>query len=174
MLFTRDWGGGWTSEKLEILRRYLDGYTTALKRQRFELVYIDAFAGPGTWESGSGYGSNDYADFEAIHKGSPLIAAEIGDRPFDRLVFIEKDSSWLRTLSNTLQEFIGTRRIEFHSEDANDALPDICRNLDEFERAVVFLDPFATQVSWSTVEAIADSKKADCWILFPRMLRLRG
>ena len=33
----------------------------------------------------------------------------------------------------------------------------------------MFLDPFATQVNWSTVEAVAETRKIDCWILFPLM-----
>ena len=37
------------------------------------------------------------------------------------------------------------------------------------DRAVVFLDPWATEASWTTVEAIANTKKIDCWILFPLM-----
>lgn len=31
----------------------------------------------------------------------------------------------------------------------------------------MFLDPYATQVRWETVERLARTKKADCWILFP-------
>ena len=42
-----DFGGQWTIEKLDILERYLDAYTTALKNQPFRLMYIDAFAGTG-------------------------------------------------------------------------------------------------------------------------------
>ena len=37
-------GGAWTRQKLEILRRYLDTYTTALKEQPFGLIYVGAFA----------------------------------------------------------------------------------------------------------------------------------
>ena len=40
-------GGRWTEEKLEILRKYLQAYNTALKNQPFKRVYIDAFAGTG-------------------------------------------------------------------------------------------------------------------------------
>ena len=40
-------GGKWTIDKLDILERYLDAYTTALKNQPFKLMYIDAFAGTG-------------------------------------------------------------------------------------------------------------------------------
>ena len=41
------YGGPWTLEKLDILESYLDAYTTALKKQPFKLMYIDAFAGTG-------------------------------------------------------------------------------------------------------------------------------
>ena len=34
-------GGEWTVHKLNILECYLDAYTTALKKQPFDLVYID-------------------------------------------------------------------------------------------------------------------------------------
>lgn len=44
-------GGDWTERKLAIVREYLGRYTLALKDQPFELWYIDAFAGTGTWTS---------------------------------------------------------------------------------------------------------------------------
>ena len=40
-------GGNWTKKKLDMLERYMDAYTTALKKQEFQLMYIDAFAGEG-------------------------------------------------------------------------------------------------------------------------------
>ena len=40
-------GGDWTREKLRILEAYLDAYTTALKNTRFNLWYVDPFAGSG-------------------------------------------------------------------------------------------------------------------------------
>ena len=43
-------GGPWTQEKLDILRRYLDTYTTALKNQPFTLTYIDALPGASTMQ----------------------------------------------------------------------------------------------------------------------------
>ena len=41
------YGGPWTREKLNILEKYLNAYTKALKDQPFKLMYIDAFAGNG-------------------------------------------------------------------------------------------------------------------------------
>ena len=31
----------------------------------------------------------------------------------------------------------------------------------------MFLDPYGTQVSWTTIKAIADTRAIDLWILFP-------
>ena len=58
-------------------------------------------------------------------------------------------------------------RINVLPQDANIALPWFCDHLRTSDRAVVFLDPFATEVSWATVEALAHTQKIDCWILFP-------
>ncbi len=45
-----NYGGSWTIKKLDILEKYLNAYTTALKGQPFKLAYIDAFAGTGYLE----------------------------------------------------------------------------------------------------------------------------
>ena len=87
----RSFGGPWTQEKLQILSLYLDKYTTALKNQRFRLIYVDAFAGEGTWLPGSAY-TADYDDFRELHRGSPRIALETRDKPFDKLILVEKRS----------------------------------------------------------------------------------
>ena len=40
--------GPWAEEKLECLGKYLNAYTTILRKQKFKgYVYIDAFAGTG-------------------------------------------------------------------------------------------------------------------------------
>ena len=161
-------GGDWTEEKLAILERYLDAYTTALKNQPFRLIYVDAFAGEGYWRPDTPYTQDDYGEFTEIREGSARIALRIQDRPFDHFVFIEKDVERCETLSELQQEF-KRRSIEINNADANDALVSFCDQLGAYERAVVFLDPFATEVSWETVDRIASTKKIDCWMLFPLM-----
>lgn len=158
-------GGPWTQQKLHILSLYLDAYTTALKNQPFQLIYVDAFAGDGSWHPGSAY-DTDYDDFRELHEGSPRIALDITDKPFDTLIFIEKDPQRCESLRKLRSEF-PRRCIEILNEDANVALPVFCENLRTHDRAVVFLDPFATEVSWTTVEGLASTQKVDCWILFP-------
>ena len=159
-------GGPWTQEKLAIIGAYLDAYTTALKDQPFQLIYVDAFAGEGYWRPGSAYASEDYEDFTELLDGSPAIALDVRDRPFDRFIFIEKDEKRSQALDDLKRQH-SERCIEVIPKDANVALPMFCESMDRFDRAVVFLDPFATQVSWDTVSAVARTQKIDCWILFP-------
>ena len=161
-------GGQWTRDKLRILELYLEAYTTALKNTPFKLIYIDAFAGPGWWSAKSEY-AEEYDDFQALHKGSPRIAIDIEERAFDKLIFIEKDLNHSRALDQALRKEFPNRNIKVINEDANRALPLLCRDLTELERAIVFLDPYATEVAWSTINSIAITKKIDCWILFPLM-----
>ena len=111
---------------------------------------------------------DDYAEFHEFRRGSPMIALETKDKPFDSLVFIDKDATAAGSLRTLKNEYPG-RRIEVIQADANIEIPRFCNAMGPFARAVVFLDPYATQVSWPTVEAIARTKKIDCWILFPLM-----
>ena len=161
---SRRFGGPWTAEKLEILQQYLIAYTTALKNQSFRLTYVDAFAGAGSYE----VPLDEYAEFRELRRGSTRIALDINDKPFDRLIFIEKDGVAAEVLRGLTHEY-PERDIRVIQTDANEEIPKFCESMSWNDRAVVFLDPYATQVSWQTVEAIAASKKIDCWVLFPLM-----
>ena len=167
----QQFGGDWTEEKLGILREYLDRYTTALKYQPFDLVYVDAFAGTGYRqlpEEDAGLFA-DYAanDTQCFLDGSARKALEIRDKPFDRFVFIENDPGKCEELKKLRGEH-ADQRIEIVRGDANRALTQWCGDQDwRRQRAVLFLDPFATQVRWDTIDAVAETKSIDTWILFP-------
>ncbi len=155
------YGGPWTQKKLEILERYLDAYTTALKNQPFKLMYIDAFAGTGYVESQQ----DQDADVEYFIRGSAAIAANIDDKQFDKLIFIEKDQSRCLELEN-LKQAHSNRDIQIENSDANEYLTNLQQDWQNW-RGVLFLDPFATQVQWSTIETIASFNALDTWLLFP-------
>ena len=160
-------GGPWTEKKLAILESYLDTYTTALKDQRFNLWYIDAFAGAGRVE----LPDDDQNDMRHFVSGSAERAINIGGKPFDNLVFVEQDPERCAELEN-LQGKHGDRNIVIENSDANAYLS----NLDDDwrgRRGVLFLDPFATQVNWSTLERVASFQALDTWILFPVLAILR-
>ncbi len=153
-------GGSWTMEKLDILEKYLDDYTTALKNQSFKLVYIDAFAGSGE------ISLTDEDDARGFYEGSAARAIKIDSKPFDKLVFVERDTGRYQRLLG-LRDENPDRNIMVRNAEANNFL---CNDLQgdwQRWRGVLFLDPFATEVEWTTIEKIAGFKALDIWILFP-------
>ena len=155
-------GGDWTYKKLDILERYLDAYTTALKNMKFKLMYIDAFAGTGY----IGQRQQEDENAKMFIEGSVSRAIKIGDKPFDRLIFVERDRDRYRQLRNLCQKN-SDRDIRIENADANSFLVNKLREDWKKWRGVIFLDPFATGVEWKTIEQIAGIGVLDTWILFP-------
>jgi three-Cys-motif partner protein len=91
--------------------------------------------------------------------------------PFHRCVCVENDETKVKELERLRAEHAAqASQIEIIQGDANEFLRDFCKTQDwRGQRAVVFLDPFATQVTWQTIEAIAETRAIDVWILFPLM-----
>jgi three-Cys-motif partner protein len=180
-------GGAWTERKLATLRKYLQAFTTALKKKPnagspFELWYVDAFAGSGhRAELRHGGPALFSDDIEAVglRKGSVQIALETAPR-FHRFLFIDRDEECCTALRRLTAERGELKEdVEIRCGDANVELEELCAESWRARRAVVFLDPFATEVHWSTLEAIAKTRAMDTWILFPlmavnRMLTTRG
>ena len=175
-------GRSWTDEKLQILERYLNAYTTALKNRNFHLIYVDAFAGtgyvsPDTYQSLTVWGDELDDSARGVLQGSTRRAIAVDDKPFDSFVFVEQNPDYAAELRRMKLEF-PNREISIEQSDANAFLQMWCdgqsRELGipwnkpgNRQRAVVFLDPFATQVEWQTVASIASAQSIDLWILFP-------
>ncbi|MHC4844335.1 MAG: three-Cys-motif partner protein TcmP [Planctomycetota bacterium] len=170
-------GGSWTEKKLEILKKYLAAYNKALKKQPFKRVYIDAFAGTGYRQQQTRQ-YNIQGIFEELEqeeskkflKGSAKLALE-ANPSFDRYIFIESDKNKIDDLERLRKEHPEkVHKIEIEQSDANEFIQNYCDNEDWINtRAVLFLDPFATQVEWPTIEAVAKTQCIDVWILFPLM-----
>lgn len=113
--------------------------------------------------------------------GSAKRALE-SEKKFDHYYFIEADSQKAGELQNMINsEFPQMRRIvTICCGDANDKLAEIISNVDwRYNRGLLFLDPYATQVNWATLENVAQTKSIDVWYLFPfsaleRMLPKNG
>ena len=164
-------GGDWTEQKLGILEEYLNAYTTALKKTSFRLVYIDAFAGSGkialtnqtNKDSASLFEVKE--EYERFIDGSAIRAINVDNKQFDVLVFVDIDSKNVDQLAK-LKEDHPDRQILVRKSDANTYLLERDLNNSEW-RGVLFLDPFGTQVSWTTIEHVANLEALDMWILFP-------
>jgi three-Cys-motif partner protein len=163
-------GGHWTDKKLEVLKKYLDAYLTALKNQKFEKFYVDAFAGTGSRVDSSGQSGQSLYNDEDLNRlkdGSARVALGC-DLPFDKYWFIEKDHNRCNQLERLKDDFPArSSSINIIQGDANAELMRFTRNNWRFKRAVVFLDPYGVDVEWSTIKAIAGTRSIDLWVLFP-------
>jgi three-Cys-motif partner protein len=154
-------GGAWTLIKLEVIKKYLNAYTTALKNKGYRLIYIDGFAGSGSIDIWTGLAEDD-----GRYDGSAKIAIA-NTPPFTDLIFIEKQHQRVKELRE-LAAVHANRRIEIRRGDANGELASLCDSYSWREsRAVLFLDPYGPAVEWATLQRIAATKAIDVWYLFP-------
>lgn len=177
---SHQFGGNWTQEKLERLRRYLVEYTKIFKandRARYlTTTFVDAFAGTGSYAAAKDPSHTNLGllvdvydeDATAFQKGSAQIALEV-EPSFSQYLFIEKKAAHIQELEKLRSHFPNkSDRIKIIQKDANTELKEWCQRTDwRTNRAVVFLDPYGMDVDWSTIEAIARTQAIDLWILFP-------
>lgn len=174
-------GGDWTEKKLDILGGYLQAYTTALKNQPFEKVYIDAFAGTGyrsaktpSLGDGAAMPIGLFPEEEQVAEeqdnlvaGSAVIALKT-EPHFQRYIFIESDPKRFASLAKLRHDFPDrAAAIVIRQGDANEEVRKLCRSNWRGQRAVLFLDPYGMNVEWATLQAIAETRAIDLWLLFP-------
>ena len=189
-------GGDWTEEKLECVRKYLSAYATIMRKKTFRFAYIDGFAGTGyrirkpskkSSQSTSKKSSQSIMfpemcepEVEEVLDGSPRVALEVKP-PFHKYIFIEKNKTRFSELQQLKEDF-PKADIKFVQAEANAYLEKLCGYnwLRSGQRAVLFLDPYGMEVNWETIKAIANTKAIDLWLLFPsgiavnRLLRKDG
>lgn len=164
----RAWGY-WTSGKLDILRRYLNAFTTASKRVP-ERIYLDLFAGePGNVDRFTG---------EPI-EGSAQIALTTDDPPFTRLRFFEMAPRAER-LQQQINSRYPARDARVVEGDCNVNIAGALRGLQEWNWAptFAFIDPNGPHFRWDTIETLSQFKerglsKVELWVLFPAGLSAR-
>jgi three-Cys-motif partner protein len=157
---TQQFGGNWTEEKLNIFTEYLTAYLTALQNQNFGKVYIDAFAGTGEIVTNDG-------EQHLVGSAKRALSSYL---KFDRYYFIEEN----KKKAAELQRMVDAEyphladRVTIYCGDANARLSEIINQIDwRFNRGLLFLDPCATEVNWTTLTMIAETKSIDMWYLFP-------
>jgi three-Cys-motif partner protein len=156
--------GKWSEEKLNLLRKYLNAYTNIMKGQswcRNGYYYIDAFAGTGMPKS---------KDEERYVDGSPIVALK-AKKPFKSYIFIEKEDWRVKKLEDLKKKFpeldIKIKQGDCNTIIVNDIIPTI--RFENFNRGIIFLDPFGMEVDWGTIEGIAKTKALEIFLNFPVM-----
>lgn len=164
----QSFGGAWSLLKLELLEHYLTAFNLILKdkptpKNPFQRVYIDGFAGSGTFTFEDDLGYGFFPHDRLVHAGSAARAIAILP-PFDQIILIDQKAANVAAL----KELGATDpRVVVERGDANEVIKRICASLGRHKRGVIFLDPFGNSVSWETLEAIRDTRALDLWYLFP-------
>lgn len=152
-------GGVWTLIKLETIEKYLAAFNTALSKQNFTRIYIDAFAGTGR--------CSITKDGEKVIIEGSARRALTTNPPFHKFLFIELATRKLEALKSLMAEY-PEKDIEVIKDDTNVVLKALCNSFDTRNtRAVLFLDPYGMHVEWPTLQAIAQTGGIDVWYLFP-------
>lgn len=140
--------GGWTFEKLELLRLYLKMY----RRVAGGGTYIDGFAGTGR--------------ANVVGHGEVPGSVELAIRAatFKRLLVYEADTPTAAALDRNLQERFGVKTmrpvwmrpgVDFNTAILQDLAAE---HVDRSRSCFAFLDPNSTQLGWQTLEALAAYK----------------
>jgi three-Cys-motif partner protein len=148
--------GPWSTEKHHFLRRYIDGFTTAMKGKRWSgLHYIDLFASAGIEQIKDG----------PLEWGSALIAAQ-APHQFSRLHLCELHSKPFEALRQRLARFSQPAEPQLIQGDANTAVSEVVASLPPKSLSLAFLDPYGLHLNFETLR-ILSMRKVDLIIFFP-------
>jgi three-Cys-motif partner protein len=172
-----EFGGFWTQVKLERVGTYLRSFTREMGDD-YHTIYFDAFAGTGTVDRRKPMKTGlariiNSPDPPPIY-GSARRALETVP-PFDQYAFVDRDPDHCRELRKLQDGFPKLAdNVRVRQGDANEKVRRFCKATDwDTSRAVFFLDPYGMAVEWDMIEAIAETKAADVWYLFPISATLR-
>ncbi len=156
----RYWGF-WTVHKLDLLRRYLEAFTTASKSSP-KTIYLDLFGGQP---------QNKERLTEVDINGSARIALSVDGPPFSALRFFEMEP-YASQLAAALATDFPERNFEVIAGDCNVSLMSALEELRNVNWAptFAFVDPNGPDVHWSTLETLStfkrpDRSKTEMWIL---------
>lgn len=158
----QEFGSLWTERKLDAVDDYLKAYMQIMSNQEWaRLLYVDAFAGSGQMKLSDG----------RVIEGSALRSLS---HSFDQFLFNDINEQRIVTLERRVKEEFPAqhRKIIFSSQDANKLLETLDSVWAEDRskwRGVIFIDPFAMQLDWGSLESIAKTGILDVWYLFPIM-----
>lgn len=156
-----------TGRKLDVIEAYLSMYQRALSKTGFTTIYIDGFAGSGEVPITDHSEGLFDDEVKLVLAGSADRAVKI-EPPFSKYVFIDKRKKCIKALRKKFDGSGLEDRMGFRVGDANDHIKRLCAEERwKAQRGVVLLDPFGSQVEWSTIEAIARTRSLDLWYLFP-------
>jgi len=170
-----EWGGPWTTKKLDAFSKYVWSYLTIMKKiSHWKTIYFDGFAGSGTKKKD--VKTDIYKQLkiseeeEKTYKGAAERVLNLkDDLAFDYYYFIDKNETSLKKLDEKLKANPGSsgKNLIYKPGDANQWVTELAGALKTKKfAALVFLDPFGMQINWNSIEQLKNTR-SDVWILIP-------
>lgn len=141
--------GPWVRKKHFYLTRYIDIFTKGMKK-KWDLTYVDLFAGPGRCLIEA---TNEEVD------GSPLIALTHG---FSHYIFVEQTTDGSQALRKRCERSPKYNEVQIIDGNCNDAIEKI--NIPSNNLALAFIDPTGIDVHFSTIKKLTENRRVDLLI----------
>ena len=147
--------GEWSYDKHWFLRRYIDAFTTSMRKKKWKgLHYIDLFARAGIERLKSS---------ERLDWASPMIAAK-APHSFDQLHLCEKSKQKFNALTSRIVKIKPNSQLLYG--DANEKIYKIIKEIPQRTLSLAFLDPYGLHFDYDTLEVLSNVR-SDLIIFFP-------
>lgn len=150
--------GDWAREKLFIVARYIDIFTTGQKRKWPRRAFVDLMAGPGLCvdrETGEEFA------------GSPLLALRT-KTPFTDVVFVELDAELRAALAQRMSapDLRPTPSILEGDCNSSHVIDEILRTVPRGALTLAFVDMLSLDVHLATLRRLTAGRRMDLLITF--------
>jgi three-Cys-motif partner protein len=151
--------------KLDLIRRYSEQFTTALKDWFPQRNYIDLFSGPGLCV---------VTRPKQEVKGSPLIALTLR-YPFSSYHFVDAEPQNIDALRQRAQNLLHSKSAsKYYVGDCNEKIHEVLKRINKQASVnLALVDGFGIECQWKTITTLASCKRMDLIILFPQGMSIK-
>jgi spore photoproduct lyase len=155
--------GKWAKNKYYYIGNYLNIFTTAM-RKKWQLYYIDLFAGCGKCK---------VRETEEEIDGSALIALNL-NYPFNKYIFVDLNQDALSSLKKRTKDSPLGDRIDFKIGDCNEKVLEILGEIpQQGTLCLAVIDPTGLQIKFETIRKLTEGRRVDLIITFPEGMAIK-
>lgn len=144
--------GNWAQKKYKLVGKYCDIFTSGMKN-KWNLVYIDLFSGPGIVK---------IKESPTLMKNSALIAMSLPNS-FHHYVLNDFTTSTVKSLETRVERLHSDKSYKIYNEDANKVVDKIFDELPTYLKIskplfFAFIDPFSLNLHFETIKKLSNQQ----------------
>lgn len=141
--------GNWAQKKYKLVGKYCDIFTSGMKN-KWDLVYIDLFSGPGFVK---------IKESPTLMKNSALIALSLPNS-FQHYVLNDFTTSTVESLEKRVERLHPDKSFKIYNGDANQVVDKVFDDLPAYLKIsnplfFAFIDPFSLNLHFDTIKKLA-------------------